>query len=111
MSIAKQPSRTLRAFRGPPARVLDARRARVRVERVPLDPPLTEWEELIAGLIAEVRNYHEIGDLLDMGWTAVRYHATRAALKVPGDLPIQMKLCAWYRGATLSVLTGEGSVR
>ena len=109
--LAGQPLRSLAAFRGPPPRVVDARRARVKVERVALPVPLTDLEELIAGLVAETRNYSEIGDLLGMTRFGVRYHATAASRKIPGDLPVQVRLCVWYRGAPLHVLTGAGSVR
>lgn len=88
-----------------------AREKTTTVERVRPKYGLTGQEMLITGLIAEGRNYSAIADLLSITRDTVKWHAKNAAAKIPGDLPAQMKLAVWYRGAPIFVLTGEGSVR
>lgn len=69
--------------------------------------PLTGLEWLIASLLAEVRPYAEIAELLGMSRHSIRAYTAKAAKKLPGNLPAQVRVALWYRGASLEVLTWE----
>lgn len=72
--------------------------------RIELPEPLSDHELAIAGLLAEGQNYYAIAELLACSVHTVKWHVRNIARKVPGDLPMQFKAVAWYRGATLGVL-------
>jgi DNA-binding CsgD family transcriptional regulator len=76
-------------------------------ERVPLERPLTRQQEVVVTLVADGMNYVAIADVLRITMNGVRFHANAAARKIPGDLPPQMRIVAWARGAPLHVLTGD----
>lgn len=76
------------------------------LERAPLLKPLTAQEELVAVMVAHGHNYADIAERIGCAPRTVNKHAEKAALKIPGDLPAQMKLVVWMRGAPLDVLTG-----
>jgi DNA-binding CsgD family transcriptional regulator len=75
--------------------------------RVPLNLPLSRRQLLVVALLSEGYKLKEIADLIGIKERAVREHIERAAPRIPGDLPSQARLIAWYRGATLGVLTGK----
>ncbi len=79
------------------------------ITRAPLLVALTPTEQLVVALLAEGRSYREIGKILSISPQTARVHARRAADKIPGDkaLKPQAKCAAWWRGASLGVLTGE----
>lgn len=68
--------------------------------------PLSKTQELVAFMLGMGHNYVEIGLALHISSLTAKRHADDAAKKIPGDLPTQMKLAAWARGATLDVLEG-----
>lgn len=78
------------------------------IERAPLKKPLSSTEAVIVAMLASGQhNYHSIGEHLGISYKTVKFHAERAKAKIPGDLPTQLRLLAWYRGASLDVLTGS----
>lgn len=77
--------------------------------RVPLSEPLTKMQQACALLVANGHNTVAIGVRLGVGCKAVRFHINKAAKKIPGDLPAQMRVVAWVRGATLEVLEGTNT--
>ena len=80
------------------------------IQRVPTYRPLSSTESVIAALLATGRyNYHSLAEHMACSWKSVKTHVYRAALKIPGDLPAQVRLVVWYRGATLDVLTGSAA--
>lgn len=75
--------------------------------RVPLRRPLTRQQLVIAALLNERYTLQEIGGMLRIARRTVRYHVEQAAGKIPGDGDPGERLVAWYRGASLVVLTGR----
>lgn len=74
--------------------------------RVPLLAPLTKAQAACALLLANGHNYSAIGARLGTGRDAAKVNVQRAAKKIPGNLPAQMKVVCWVRGATREVLEG-----
>jgi DNA-binding NarL/FixJ family response regulator len=74
--------------------------------RTPLRSPLTRAEAACALLLANGHNCADIGERLKVSRAAASYHIYNAAKKIPGDLPAQMKVVCWVRGAPLEVLEG-----
>lgn len=74
--------------------------------RAPLLKALTSQEELVAVMLGHGHNYHDIAERIGCAPRTVATHAENASRKIPGDLPAQMKLVTWMRGAPLDVLTG-----
>jgi hypothetical protein len=60
----------------------------------------------IATLLGVGMAHAEIAEALHISVSNVRSHMRYAARKLPGDLPMEAKLVAWVRGATLDVLEG-----
>lgn len=78
------------------------------IARVPLRRPFTSTEAVVVAMLASGQhNYHSIGEHLGISYKTVKFHAENAKGKIPGDLPTQLRLLAWYRGATMDVLTGS----
>lgn len=75
--------------------------------RVPLARPLTRHQLVVASLVAERYTAAEISALTGISERTVHWHTRRAADRIPGDLPPIERVCAWYRGATVQVLTGR----
>jgi DNA-binding CsgD family transcriptional regulator len=75
-------------------------------ERVPPLRGLTVMQELVCNLLAANLSYAAIGEELHITPGMVRFHAKRAAKRLPGDLPTLERCRAWARGASLEVLTG-----
>lgn len=75
--------------------------------RVPLSSPLTRAEAACCLLLANGHNCADIGERLGhTGLATARFHIINAAKKIPGDLPAQMKVVCWVRGAPVEVLLG-----
>lgn len=53
------------------------------------------------------KSRREIAKALLISPYTVKFHLKAAADKIPGDLPPEIKLLVWARGATLDVLTGD----
>lgn len=77
------------------------------VIRVPCHPPLSRMQLTIAALLSEGWHQHELAEILVVTRRTIEYHVDEASPRIPGDLPRTAKLMAWYRGATLAVLTGK----
>lgn len=77
------------------------------VLRVPLKRPLTRHQLVVASLVAERYSAAEISAVTGISERTVHWHTRRAADRIPGDLPPIERVCAWYRGATIQVLTGR----
>lgn len=75
--------------------------------RAPLRAPLTRSQAACAILLAHGHNYADIGERLGTGRAAAKFHIHAAAKKIPGDLPAQMRVVFWVRGATVEMLEGK----
>ncbi len=75
--------------------------------RAPLRKPLTRSQATACLLLANGHNYSDIAERLGTGPDAAKFHVHAAAKKIPGDLPAQMKVVCWLRGATKEVLEGK----
>ena len=60
----------------------------------------------VATLLGVGLSHAEIATELHISISNVRAHMRYAAKKIPGDLPMEAKIVAWIRGATLDVLEG-----
>lgn len=83
-------------------------RPRSLVDRVEPETPLTLSEEVVAKLVGLGFTYGQIAAQLRIASETVRWHAKRAAGKIPGAASARDKLFMWARGATLDVLLGSG---
>lgn len=77
------------------------------MKRAPLSAPLTKAQAACSLLLAHGHNYADIGERLGVSRATVKFHIFEAAKKIPGDLPAQMKVVCWVRGAVVEVLTGK----
>lgn len=75
--------------------------------RAPLLAPLTQAQQVVVTMLAHRHNYGEIAVYMRITERTVRFHATSAAKKIPGDLPAAMRCIFWARGATTEVLEGS----
>lgn len=64
-------------------------------------------ESLVASMIGYGHNYSDIAERLRIARETAAHHAKRAAKKIPGDLPQQMKIVFWFRGAPIELLTAR----
>ena len=74
-------------------------------------PPIsafTPQQKLVMAMIANGMSYREIALRLAIDWETARFHARKAAQRMPGDLPTLTKVHFWVRGATVDQFTGEG---
>ena len=78
----------------------------VPITRVPPLRRLTPMEQIITALLAKGLNYPQAGQVLGIKPSVAKMHCHAVAAKLPGDLPALMRVVAWWRGATLDVLTG-----
>ena len=78
-----------------------------RLVRVKPARPLTPTECIVVSLLAFGENCVEVAVRLGVSKRTVKFHVKNAAQKLPGDLPAQMRVITWYRGATADVLTGD----
>lgn len=77
------------------------------MERVTPTKPLTRMQYAVTLLLGLGYTHAEIAAELHIQRTMVRAHMRAAVKRIPGDLPREMKLVAWVRGATLDVLEGR----
>lgn len=77
------------------------------MERTELIAPLSQMQLAVVTLLGLGYDYGMIAVELGMDWETVRFHAIRAARKIPGDLPTQIRCIAWARGASFDVLDGS----
>lgn len=79
-----------------------------KIERVPLLAPFTPMEGIVAKMLASGQhNWRSIAEHMGCSWRTVKFHGEQAKKKIPGDLPTQLRIVAWYRGASMEVLTGS----
>lgn len=76
--------------------------------RAPLLKPFTTMESLVTSLLIRGESRATIGKKLCISRSAVVFHLSNAARKIPGDLRTAMRIHFWGRGATVEQLTGEG---
>lgn len=76
------------------------------MDRVTPRAPLSPMQYAVTTLLGVGLSHASIAETLHISVSNVRSHMRFAAAKIPGDLPREMKLVAWVRGATLDVLTG-----
>ncbi len=74
------------------------------VDRVPPRAPLSAGQMTAVALIEQGYSVREAARMMGCGLATLRTHLDRASVKVPGDLPRDAKLVAWYRGASAAVL-------
>ena len=67
-------------------------------ERARLSQPFTPAEERAVTLLAEGLTYKELAEAIGATERTARQHITNAGAKVPGDLPLQLRVVAWFRG-------------
>lgn len=76
------------------------------MERAALRAELSPMQSLVVDFLGMGMTYAELSTELAISADMVRTHTKRAAAKIPGDLPAQIRCIAWARGATLDVLQG-----
>jgi DNA-binding CsgD family transcriptional regulator len=74
--------------------------------RVPTVTPLSPMQRMVADLLGIGLTADSVAANLKITRAGVRYHVQSAAKKIPGDLPAQMRVIAWARGASVDVLQG-----
>jgi hypothetical protein len=74
--------------------------------RAELLTPLSVTQQLVVELLGLNLTHGEVGQELGISEDMAREHCKRAAKKIPGDLPAQVKCMMWARGANLDVLKG-----
>lgn len=67
-------------------------------ERAPTAHPLTPAEMRVVELVARGMSYEQIAARLGLGRGTIKTHVTRAADKIPGDLPRRLRLINWFHG-------------
>lgn len=73
-------------------------------KRIPTDGAVSDRQLTIAELLSDGHSNDEIAMLLGIREITVRYHITRAAARIPGDLPPRVRLVLWFRGAGRQIL-------
>ncbi len=71
-------------------------------DRVQLTHPLTRAEERAVVLLSEGwekgMTYRQLGEALRVSERTAMNHIKNAGGKIPGDLPLRLKVVNWYRG-------------
>ncbi len=71
-------------------------------DRVQLTHPLTRAEERAVALLSEGwekgMTYRQLGEALRVSERTAKNHIKNAGGKIPGDLPLRLKVVNWYRG-------------
>jgi DNA-binding CsgD family transcriptional regulator len=78
----------------------------VRTRLQPLQP-ITRRQMAVIAMLSEGWIFKQIATFLGISLRTVRWHTTAAARRIPGDRPPIERVIAWYRGASLEVLTGH----
>ena len=73
-------------------------------ERVALSRPLTPAEEHAVELLAQGLTYRQVAETMGCSYHTARNHIANAAAKIPGDLPTQLRVVAWFRGGKVWML-------
>lgn len=77
------------------------------MKRAPLSAPLTFMQKVVVVLVGQGHNYADIGERLNISPRTAKEYAEIAASRMPGDLPTQFRIVAWYRGDLGRVLLGR----
>lgn len=78
------------------------------VVRVPVSGRITPMQEICVRMLATGHhNARSIGEQLGISWQTVKKYVRIVAENIPGDLPAQVKVVVWWRGASIEVLTGR----
>lgn len=77
--------------------------------RVELSQPLTPAEVQAAQYLAQGLTYAQIADVLGVSMRTAKYHIVNAGKKIPGDLPLQLRVIAWYRGGEVWLMPEDGN--
>lgn len=72
--------------------------------RVDLSQPFTPAEENAVAHLAAGLTYRQIAESMNISYRTARNHIQNAAKKIPGDLPVQLRVVAWYRGGDVWIL-------
>lgn len=67
-------------------------------DRVAPSQPLTSTEEQVAGLLSQGLGFEEIGEIMHISMRTARAHLANAGKKIAGDLPLRLRVIAWFRG-------------
>lgn len=67
-------------------------------KRAPTAHPLTPAELRVVELVAEGLTLQQIADRLERSVLTIRQQVSRAGAKIPGDLPLTLRITNWYRG-------------
>ena len=76
--------------------------------RVELSRPLTPAEEQAVEYLAQGLTYAQVADALGISMRTAKYHIVNAGKKIPGDLPLQLRVKAWFRGAEVWSMPTDG---
>jgi len=68
------------------------------LERAPTAHPLTVRELQVAELVAAGLAFREIGKRLGISECTAKATVARAGAKIPGDLPLRLRITHWYHG-------------
>ena len=75
--------------------------------RIEPNKPITPRQMAIIAAYSEGWAPSHVAKFLGVSQRTVRFHTVEASRRIPGDRPPMEKLIAWYRGATIEVLTGR----
>ncbi len=75
--------------------------------RTPPLKPLSRTMIAVCDLLALGLNTKQIAAHLQLSPWTIEGYIKRASYRLPGNLPRQLRLIAWARGATLDVMTGK----
>lgn len=78
------------------------------VVRVAPETALTPMQMCVAKLLAQQDKTHaDIAGEMGISLRAVKLHVEKGAEKIPGKLPVTVRVMLWYQGASLQLLTGS----
>ena len=66
--------------------------------RADLSRPLTPAELKAAHYLSQGLTYRQLAEVLGISPRTAKQHIINAAAKIPGDLPLQLRVITWYRG-------------
>lgn len=72
--------------------------------RSPTIRALTDREEHVVELVAQGLTSKEIGSRLGISPRTAEAHVSRAAAKLPGNLPPRVRLICWWQGVAVEVV-------
>ena len=77
--------------------------------RVELSRPFTPTEERAVEYLAQGLTYAQLADVLGVSVRTAKFHIVNAGTKIPGDLPLQLRVRAWYRGGEVWLMPEDGN--